>query len=47
MLVALIIINVVLIDYFLVKSFKWLKNIVKINQTINFYDYEDDFWEED
>jgi len=46
-LTVLILVNVVLLDYFVYKVLKVAKNALKMNDTINAMDFEDDFWEED
>lgn len=42
----LIIFNLTIIDYLVIKCLKWLKNAVKINDRISALDLEDDFWED-
>jgi len=47
LLLIIILINLVIIDYLIIKWLKIVKTMLKINDTISRLDYEDDFWKVD
>lgn len=47
LLLIIILINLVIIDYLIIKWLKIAKTMLKINDTISKLDYEDDFWKVD